>query len=169
MARVPDLWKPEKSSSRTLDGRFGRLQGPAIRFGVKSSFPMKLRLAIVIVVAVVLAVLLMSSPTTPRVGRVGFYLGIATLLAWLVTPGGEIFVRLSQGGTVKRALAAAIIIMVGSALPIVLVEAGIAGYIGFASFMRYVALSVAILGITWLALGVAFPLLLRRKSRDAST
>src|SRR5262249_39343881 len=125
MVRVLDLWKPEKSSSRTLDGRFGCLQGFAIRFGVKSSFLMKLRLAIVIVVAVVLAVLLMSSPTTPRVGRVGFYLGIAILLAWFVTPGGEIFVRLSQGGIVKWVFAVVIIIMVGSALFIVLVEAGI--------------------------------------------
>lgn len=116
------------------------------------------------VVAVILVVLLVWSPTTPKAGRAGFYLGLATVVAWLVAPGGEMFVSLGRG-TLKRAVMVPIVIAMMVAPSIVLVEAGIAGYLGFVSLMRYVSAVVTIIGIAWMLLGFAVPTVLRRQSR----
>jgi arginine exporter protein ArgO len=121
-------------------------------------------MAIVAIVALALAVLLVWSPTTPSVYRAGFFLGLATSIAWLVVPGGEMFVSLGHG-TLKRALTVPIVMAVIMAPSIVLMEAGITGYRGFVSFMRYVSVVVAAVGIAWLALGFAIPAVLRRQSR----
>lgn len=124
---------------------------------------MILRTAIVAVVGLTLAVLLMWSPATSSVYRAGFFLGLAALIAWLVAPGGEMFVSLGRG-TLRRAVTVPIVMAVIMAPPIVLVEAGIAGYRGFASFMRYVSVVIAVIGVPWLALGFAIPAV-RRQSR----
>ena len=117
------------------------------------------------VVALVLAVLLLWSPATLRVYRAGFFLGLATFVAWLLAPGGEMFVSLGRSSTVKRAVAVPVVVAVMMAPPLVLLEAGIAGYRGFVSFMRYVSVVVVVIGTAWLALGFAIPIVLRRHSR----
>lgn len=125
---------------------------------------MKLRTAIVAVVALALAVLLMWSPAPSSVYQAGFFLGLAALIAWVVAPGGEMSVSLGRG-TLRRAVTMPIVMAVVMTPPIVLVEAGIAGYRGFASFMRYVSVVIAVIGVAWLALGFAIPAVLRRQSR----
>ena len=128
---------------------------------------MKLRTTVLAVVALALAILLVWSPTTPTVYRAGFFLGFATLVGWLLAPGGEMYLSLGRSNTLKRAAAVSVAVAAGMAPSLVLVEAGIAGYRGFVSFMRYVSVVVVIIGIAWLALGFAVPIVLRRHSQRA--
>lgn len=106
---------------------------------------MKLRIAVVTVVALALAVLLIWSrpPITPRIYEIGFLLGLATFLWWLLGPGGEMFIPMGRGA-LKRAVMWPLVLTAMMAPSIVLVEAGIAGYRGFVSFMRYVSVAVTI-------------------------
>jgi hypothetical protein len=52
---------------------------------------MKTRLAVLTLVALVLGVLLSwkNSEVTPGFYRFGFFLGLASLVAWLLSPGGQ--------------------------------------------------------------------------------
>ena len=87
------------------------------------------------------------------------------MVAWLVFPGGgEMFVSLGRG-TLKRAVMVPIVIALMMAPSIVLVEAGVAGYFGFVSLMRYVSVVVSFVGIAWLVLSFAIPVVLHRQSR----
>jgi hypothetical protein len=107
-----------------------------------------------------------SSPTiTPRIYRIGFFLGLATFVLWLLAPGGEMFISMGRG-TLKQAVMWPLALATMMAPSIVLVEAGIAGYRGFVSLMRYVSVAVLIVGIAWLVLGFAIPLLLRSGIRQ---
>jgi hypothetical protein len=124
---------------------------------------MKLRIAAVALVALALAVLLVwrNAAITPSVYRLGFFLGFATLIAWLMFPG-EMYISLGHGRG-KRSVILPIVITVFMTPSIVLVEVGIAGYRGLASFMRYVSLAVATLGLAWLTAGLIVPSVLRRR------
>ena len=128
---------------------------------------MKLRIAVMTVVALALAVLLIwsSPPITPRIYQIGFLLGFAAFLWWLLGQGGEMFMPIGRGA-LKRAVMWPLVLTAMMAPFIVLVEAGIAGYRGFVSFMRYVSVAVTIVGIVWLVLGFAIPLMLRRRLRQ---
>jgi predicted ferric reductase len=128
---------------------------------------MKLWATILAVVALALAILLVWSPATPIVYRAGFLLGLAALVGWLLAPGGEMYVSLGDSNTVKRAAAVSVAVAAIMAPSLVLVEAGIAGYRGFVSFMRYVSVVVVVIGIAWLVLGFAIPIVLRRNSQRA--
>jgi hypothetical protein len=124
---------------------------------------MKLRIAAVALVALALAVLLIwrNAAITPGVYRFGFFLGLATLAVWLIFPG-QMLISLGQS-SLKRRVALPVVTTIFMTPSIVLVETGIAGYRGFASFMRYVSVAVAILGLISLAAGFIVPSVLRRR------
>ena len=124
---------------------------------------MKLRTVAVALVALALAVLLIwrNAVITPGIYRLGFFLGLATLIAWLLS-SGEMFISLGHGSW-KRAVMWPIALTVMLMPPIILMETGIAGYRGFMSFMRYVSLILAIFGLAWLAAGFIVPPVLRRR------
>jgi hypothetical protein len=128
---------------------------------------MKLWTTILAVVALALAILLVWSPATLIVYRAGFFLGLATLVGWLLAARGEMYVSLGRGNTVKRAAALSVAVAAIMAPSLILVEAGIAGYRGFVSFMRYVSVVVVVIGVAWLALGFAVPIVQRRHSQKA--
>jgi hypothetical protein len=129
---------------------------------------MKLRIALVTLVALTLGVLLVwrNDVITPSVYRLGFFLGFATLIVWLMLPG-EMYISIGHGSW-KHAVILPIVMTVLMTPSIVLVEAGIAGYRGFASFMRYASLLVAMLGLFWLVGGFIVPLVLRRRLPKSS-
>jgi hypothetical protein len=101
------------------------------------------------------------SVITPSVYRLGFFLGLATLIGWLLS-SGEMYISFGHGSW-KRAVMWPIALTVVLTPPIVLVETGIAGYRGFVSFMHYASLILAIFGFAWLAAGFIVPPVLRRR------
>ncbi len=125
------------------------------------------------VIALALAVLLVwrSPAITPRVYQFGFFLGLGTLAAILVSSrlrfiggsssgGGEMMIRL---GTSTFAKTAVVPFFLMAMTPyIILMEVGITGYRGFSSFVRYVSLGVAFLGAIALLAGLLIPWFLRR-------
>lgn len=126
---------------------------------------MKFGFAAMTAVALALAALLlfMSPASAPRVFQISLFLGLATTFTWLLS-AGEMYLSLGRG-TLSRALTLPLALAVIIAPPLVLVESGIAGYLGFVSFMRYVSLIVAVIGIAWLVLGFAIPFASRRQAR----
>src|SRR5262249_17958653 len=99
---------------------------------------MKVRLVAVSLVAFGLGLLLgWRGAATPGLYRLGFFFGLAASLA-LLLPGGEMIIGISPGPWRSALLPIGLTVMMAPF--IVLVEAGIAGYLGFESFMRYVSL-----------------------------
>lgn len=127
---------------------------------------MKLRTATVTIVALILGFLLIGSGplVTPWTYQIGFFLGLLTFVVLWLLPGGQIFVRIGQAAQ-KRAVMWPLVVLAVMAPYIVLVEAGIAGYRGFVSPMRYASIVIATLGAALLMFGFVMPFLLRRRTR----
>jgi hypothetical protein len=109
--------------------------------------------------------LLRNSMITRTVYKFAFSLGLAALLAFLLLRHGGpqmdwIEVEVGRG---RFAYASALLLALVPLLPfVVLVEAGIAGYRGFASPFRYAALALSIFGVAGLAASFLIPKLIQR-------
>jgi hypothetical protein len=126
---------------------------------------MKTRLAVLTLVALVLGVLLSwkNSEVTPGFYRFGFFLGLASLVAWLLSPSGQMFIPIGANPW-KRIAFIPIGFIIAAAPFIVLMEAGWAGYRGFAEFMRYISLALLTIGLLGLVSSFVIPYFLRRHS-----
>lgn len=128
---------------------------------------MGMRIVVMYVVAVVLLLLLtLRIPINPRaVQKIGFFLGLAAVLVFLVPWPGQPDMQWMQAGIGKGKFAYAgawLLVLVPLAPFVVLIETGIAGYRGFSSFFRYAALSLAVLGLAGVVASFVVPRLLRR-------
>lgn len=112
-------------------------------------------------VAIVLGVLLIStSPLiTKTVYQACFFVDIGAFGMKLLSPRGEWFISL--GRSAFAPFGVALFVLLGMAPLILLTEAGIAGYRGFSSGLRYASLALAVLGAAALAAGLVLPRLLR--------
>jgi hypothetical protein len=130
---------------------------------------MKIRFVLTTLVAVVLGVLLSlkASQVTPERYRISFFLGLATLAISLLSPGDQMSIRIGRNGWKRIALMPVIYVVAASPF-IVLTEAGFAGYRGFAASMRYVSLTVGIIGLLGLVSSFVIPCLVRRHARKAN-
>lgn len=112
------------------------------------------------VIALALLLLWRSPVITKGTYRMGFFLGLAAFATFLFGPGGEWGFRFGPG---RLAYVAWIpIVFIALSPYLLLLEAGIAGYRGFSSWMRYVSLALVVLGGTALLAAGLLPRFLRR-------
>lgn len=128
---------------------------------------MVIRTVVVSFVGVALfALLILKNPAITRdVYRFGFFLGVAALLVFVLPWPGQpqmewVETEAGQGGF---AHVSAWLLAIAPLLPFaVLVEAGIAGYRGFSSSLRYGAVALAILGAVGVVASLLIPRLIQR-------
>jgi hypothetical protein len=113
-------------------------------------------------VAIVLACLLLwKNPPVPRnVYRAAFLAALGVFFVFLAAPESSWMIRSGRGAL--GTFTAACLIMISATPYLVLVEAGLAGYKGFTSWLRYLSLTVAGLGTVALVTSILLPRLLRR-------
>jgi hypothetical protein len=123
-------------------------------------------IAIYCVAVVLLLLLILRIPINPRaVQRIGFFLGLAALVFFLVPWPGRpdmewMVIDIGKG---RFAYAGAWLVALVPLAPfVVLIETGIAGYRGFSSFFRYAALSLVVLGLAGVVASLVIPRLIRR-------
>ena len=106
-------------------------------------------------------VLLWPSPSiTKGVYRLSFFLGLAAFAAIVFSAGGSWDVRM--GHNAGPSLASIAIIFAATAPYLLLIESGMAGYRGFSSWVRYLAIVPVILGAIALIASIIVPITLRR-------
>ncbi len=97
---------------------------------------------------------------TKGVYKAAFFLGLVALGAIFLSPSSNMTIHLSRSPVAPFALVPFLIVAVAPL--VLLVEAGMAGYRGFSSWVRYVSLALAVLGGIGLVAAFLLPRLLRR-------
>jgi hypothetical protein len=128
---------------------------------------MLIRTVVTSFVAIVLFVslILTSSVVTRTVQKIGFLVGLATLLVLFLPMPGEpqmTWVEVEIGPGRFAHLSAWWLALVPLLPFVVLVETGLSGYRGFSSPFRYVALVLAVFGVAGLVASFLIPKLIQR-------
>src|SRR5207249_8491503 len=94
------------------------------------------------VVTVALAIVLVCSSRFVAKGvyRMGFFLGLSVFVVILFCPSGSWDARMM--GHIPSRLSLILMIFIGMAPSLLLLESGIAGYRGFSSWMHYLSLEI---------------------------
>jgi hypothetical protein len=107
------------------------------------------------------ALLLWPSPAiTKGMYRLGFFFGLAAFAAIMFSLGASWDVRM--GHNTGGFLTSIAIIFAATAPYLLLIESGLAGYRGFSSWVRYLAIVPVILGAIALIAAIIVPISLRR-------
>lgn len=122
---------------------------------------MKVFLVAVLTAVILAPVLAWRTPLiTKGIYRLGFLVGLASFGAILLYPPSSLTLNLGRGAF---AVLAVVPLVLAAMVPyVLLVEAGIAGYRGFSSWIRYLSLALAALGGIGLVTSLLLPRLLRR-------
>ncbi|MGH9701573.1 MAG: hypothetical protein ACRD52_19235 [Candidatus Acidiferrales bacterium] len=116
-----------------------------------------------VLTAAVLAILLIWDARfmTKGLYRLMFFFGLAALAIIIMRPGSSSFFYLPSSTYIKF-MAVSFFVFVAITPFALLIEIGFSGYRGFASWMRYVAVSLVFLGGFGLIASLLIPRLLRR-------